>query len=102
MKRYPDCYMENSACAECSLSNYGKDCRNNPVNNLGYFRAVSNVSVSSLSELSGCPTNYIYDLEKGTRNINKISAVNLYRLAQALGTTMESLLELDEFDNQIE
>lgn len=96
MKRYEDCCMEHSNCSSCSLSNYGRDCRNNPIKNLAYYRTANGLSQKALAEKSGCTANHIGDLERGLRNINTISAIKLYKIAKALGTTMENLLELDE------
>lgn len=66
-KRYPDCIMEMSDCMVCSMMNYGRDCRNNPANNLAYLRHSTKMSQRSFSEYFNIPKRSIENWEGGQR-----------------------------------
>lgn len=52
-----------------------------------------NMSIYKLSKVSGIPYATLNDLVSEKSNIKNCSAGNVYKIAQALGVTMESLLE---------
>ncbi len=58
------------------------------------IRKNSGLSQSKLSEASGVNVRMIQDYEQGHKNINTAQALNVYKLAQALGVTVEDLLEI--------
>ena len=53
-----------------------------------------------LSKLSGLPYMTINDICNGKTSIAKCSAMTLYRIAKALGVSMESLIESETEQNQ--
>ena len=65
--------------------------------NLKRIREASGLSQSGLSDKSGVSIRNIraYEAEgdQSSRDINKAQAITLYQLAQALGCSMEDLLE---------
>ena len=61
--------------------------------NLKRIRTASGMSQSKLSELSGVSGRMIPKYETGEKDINKAQAMTVYKLAQALGCTVEDLLE---------
>lgn len=93
MKRYQDCQNEGcSDCAACSLSNYGRDCRNNPCNQLAYLRTKAGLTQAQLAQKTGKHVMYISKLERGDRHISGISLETAIALADALG--VDDLREL--------
>ena len=52
------------------------------------------MSQSELANKAEINVRTIQHYEQGFRDINKTSALTLYKLAQALGTQMEKLLQL--------
>lgn len=93
MKRYPDCQNEGcSDCAACSLSNYGRDCHNNPCNQLAYLRAKAGLTQAQLAQKTGKHVMYISKLERGDRQISGISLETAIAIADALG--VDDLREL--------
>lgn len=102
IRRYEDCTRDGN-CLSCALSSYRRDCRNNPANNLAYYRTLAGLSQSDLAEKVGMSKRTIQDYEQGRREINGASAITVHKLALALGTSIESLLEIEgdvemEFD----
>lgn len=92
MVRYPDCQRADGDCAMCSLSNYGRDCHNNPVNALAYYRSVAGLSQSQLAARAGVSMRVLQNYEQGTRALRKAAAETVLHLAQALGVAVEDLL----------
>jgi len=93
-KRYPHCqFSEKSMCSMCSLSNYGRDCRNNPVNPIAYRRELTGLSQRELGEIIGfkkSPQSRISEWE-----IGKVipGSTNLLKLAKALNCQIADLME---------
>ena len=54
------------------------------------------ISVFQCAQLSGIPYTTLLDLVKGKTCIGKCASETLYKLAKALGVTMESLMEYSE------
>ncbi len=92
MKRYSDCFMEQSRCNTCSLSCYGRDCQNKPVNKLAYYRELKGLKQKELAELADVRTSYVGNIECGVRDLEGVSGGILLRLARALDVTIEELL----------
>ena len=88
MKRYPDCQMGGRGdCSACSLSSYGRDCHNNPVNQLAYLRGVAGLSQGDLSKATGINTQMISRIERGERLMKNTTLETCIKLADALGVT---------------
>ena len=90
--RYPDCQRADGDCSACSLSNYGRDCRNNPVGRIAYYRTAAGLSQSQLAKSAGISVRVLQNYEQGARDIKKAAAEAVLRIAQALGITVEDLL----------
>ena len=52
------------------------------------------MSQSQLAESSGVNVRMIQHYEQGFKDINKASAITVYKLARALNTKIENLLEI--------
>lgn len=88
MKRYPDCQFENeSDCAACSCSSYGKDCHGAPANQLAYMRTRAGMTQQQLSQKTGLTITYLSKLETGDRTINNVRLSSAVKIADALGIT---------------
>ena len=61
--------------------------------NLRRLREERGLSRSQLAEASGVSVRMIEQYELGIRSINGSAALTVYKLAQALGCTVEDLLE---------
>ena len=61
--------------------------------NLQYYRNLSRLTQSRLAERSGVNIRMIQHYEQGIKDINKAQALTVQKLAKALNTTVESLLE---------
>ena len=61
--------------------------------NLKRIRTEAGMSQSKLAEASGVNVRMIQHYEQGIKDINRAEGMRLYQLAQALGCTIEDLLE---------
>lgn len=66
--RYSDCQRADGDCSACSLSNYNKDCRNNPVNEIAFLRRQASLTQKAFAELTGIPKRTIEQWESERRN----------------------------------
>ena len=64
--------------------------------NLARIRSLSGATQAALSESSGVSLRTLQEYEQGRKPINGAAALTVYRIAQALGVTVEELLELDQ------
>lgn len=64
--------------------------------NLARIRKDSGLSQSQLAEASEINVRMIQHYEQGSKDINKASAITIYKIAKALGCTVEDLLELEK------
>lgn len=64
------------------------------MNKLAIIRSERKISQSQLSKLSGVNLRMIQHYEQGFKDLNKAQAITVYKLAQALGVTVEDLLEI--------
>ena len=62
--------------------------------NLKRIRKRKNITQNELSEYADVNIRMIQHYEQGFKDINKAQAITVYKLADALGTTMESLIEI--------
>ncbi len=65
-------------------------------NKLKQKRTEAGLSQSGLAGCSGVNVRLIQDYEQGHKDINKAAAVTVYRLANALGCSIEELIEIEE------
>lgn len=63
--------------------------------NFGQLLLSKKFSVNRLSKASGVSRTTILDLVKGRSDLRKASGINLYKIAKALGVSMETLIEID-------
>lgn len=66
----------------------------NVLTNLKRIRTGTGLSQSELAERSGVNVRMIQHYEQGVKDINKAQAITVYKLTEALGCSMEELLEL--------
>ena len=66
------------------------------MNNLKRIRESKELTARELSELSGVSASSIRMYEIYRRDINKASAIILYKLAKVLECNIEDLLEIEE------
>lgn len=62
--------------------------------NLKRIREARGLSQAKLAELSGVNVRMIQYYEQGAKDINAAAALTVYRLAQALDSSVEFLLEI--------
>lgn len=58
------------------------------------FRKFRGMTQAKLSEISGVNLRTLQDYEQGSKDINKVAGITLYKLAQALNCRVEDLLEI--------
>lgn len=92
MKRYETCIKEDGGCEGCSLSSYGKDCRNNPVNQLAYLRRRAGLTQKALADKAGIHIGQVSKLEYGQQSISRVGLRIGLALADALGVDPHELL----------
>lgn len=90
--KYSDCQRADGNCAVCSLSNYNRDCNNNTINKLAFYRGLSGLSQSQLAKKTGVSVRMIQNYEQGQKPIGKAAAETVAHLAKAVGKTVEDLL----------
>lgn len=62
---------------------------------LAYLRSDKRITQAALAELSGVSLRTLQDYEQGRKPINQAAAITVHRIAQALGVTVEDLLEIE-------
>lgn len=60
------------------------------------MRESKGLSQSQLADMAGINFRTLQNYEQGTRNINKMNSIDLYKLSKVLGCKMEELLELEK------
>lgn len=86
--RYPDCQMgERSDCSACSLSSYGRDCRNNPANPIAYLRTQHGMTQRQLADAAGMNIRQVQKLESGETLVENTTVKNALAIAAALGVS---------------
>ena len=63
--------------------------------NLKLFRLAAGLSQSELAEISGIPLRSIQQYEQNQKNINAAKAETVVKLAKALNTSVEKLMEIE-------
>lgn len=94
IKRYPDCQRADGNCEMCSLSSYGRDCKNNPSGVLAYYRSKAGLTQQAVADAAGIPQRKYQRYEYGTTPFGKADAETALAVARALGVTVEELLDL--------
>lgn len=64
------------------------------MSNLKRIRQALGMSQSKLAEISGVSVRMIQHYEQGVKDINKAQVITVYRLAEALGTSTDNLIEI--------
>ena len=90
--RYDDCIHNESSCIDCERSQYGMDCRCNPVHPLRYRREAAEMTPVELARAAHIPVQTIYDLESGHKSMWSVSASRLIVLCDAMECTLYDLL----------
>lgn len=70
------------------------DCRERQISRLKAYRQACNLSQSKLAKRAEVPIRQIQMFEQGQRDINKLQALNLFKISKALHCRMEDLLEI--------
>lgn len=91
-RKYGDCQRADGDCTACSLVNYGRDCHNNPITNLEWYRRAAGLSQKELSEASSVNIRQIQRVELGESEAGNLTAKNLLALAAALNVDPKSLI----------
>lgn len=68
--------------------------RRKSMTNLRERRTNRGLSQSELAKLANVNYRTLQDYEQGSKDINRIAAITLYRIAKALDCKIEDLLEL--------
>lgn len=92
-RKYKDCQRADGDCTCCSLVNYGRDCHNNPITNLEWYRCMAGLTQQALSQMSGVNIRQIQKIESGECMICNIAAKNLIALSDALEIDPHNLLK---------
>ena len=92
MVRYPDCQRADRDCSVCPLSSYNRDCHNNPISNLAFYRCSAGLSQSELAKKAGISVRVLQNYEQGTRDLKKAAAETVLSLARVLGKAVEDLM----------
>jgi transcriptional regulator with XRE-family HTH domain len=66
------------------------------MNKLKKIRAQQKLSQSQLAKASGVSLRMLQKYEQGDRDIKKAQAETVYKLAQALGCTIEELIDIQK------
>ena len=97
MRRYEDCMMEGgSRCGSCSLCSYDRDCHNNPVNPVKWYRTKNGLSQEQLAGLCGTHPKKISKIERGEIKLPNLTLRVAVDIAEALGMDVRLLLTGDE------
>lgn len=91
-RKYADCQRQDGDCTQCSLVNYGRDCRNNKITNLEWHRLASQISQKDLAEAAGMNVRQIQRIENGEGSMGNVTLSNALALAKALGVSPEELI----------
>lgn len=91
-RKYKDCQREDGDCSVCSLVNYGRDCHNNIVTPLEYYRKQQGLTQQELANKSSVNIRQIQRVENGEAQVENLTAKNLLALADALGIDPRALL----------
>lgn len=86
------CTQNGGNCSDCALSNYGRDCRNNPANTVAYYRKQREMTQKQLAEQTGIPFRNLQRIESGDITPANMTLKNAVALADALGIDSRELL----------
>lgn len=75
---------ERSDCSACSLSSYGRDCRNAPASTLAYLRKQRGMTQQQLAGAAHISIGQVTKFEYGERDIGGASLRVAIALADAL------------------
>ena len=93
MKRYDDCPYQNSECRKCSLSSYEIDCHGRPADKLSYAMDRIGMNQVQLAAAVGMKQQAISRFQRKERDLGGAQARTVMRIARALYTTVEDLID---------
>jgi DNA-binding XRE family transcriptional regulator len=85
MIRYDDCQRADGDCSACSLVNYGRDCHNNPENQLAFLRLRAGLTQQQLADGANLLPSNVSRIERGERAIENLALKTAIALADTLG-----------------
>lgn len=91
-RKYGDCQRDDGDCSACSLVHYGRDCHNNPITNLEWYRRGAGMSQIELAQRSGVSARQIQNVEYGKAIAGNLTAKNLLAIADALEVDPRNLI----------
>lgn len=91
-RKYGDCQRQDGDCTQCSLVNYGRDCRDRPITKLEWERRALGIGQAELAEKSGVNVKLIKNIELGSSLAGNMTARNIIALAEALGVEPRDLI----------
>ena len=91
-RKYRDCQRADGDCTVCSLVNYGRDCHNNALTKLEWYRRGAGLSQQELAAKSSVHVRQIQRVELGEAETGNLTARNLIAIADALGVDVRSLI----------
>lgn len=91
-RKYADCIRVDGNCTLCSLVNYGRDCRNNPISKLEWARRGAGMEQKDLAAASGVNVRQIQRVEWGEAEAGNLTARNLLAIADAIGVDAHDLI----------
>ena len=92
-KRYDDCIHDRSICLDCALSNYNRDCHNNPCNQIAFLRTLNGMTQQQLANASGTNIRQVQRFENGERDILGASLKIAIAIASALGVDVKDIID---------
>lgn len=91
-RKYRDCQRTDGDCTVCSLVNYGRDCHNNVLTKLEWYRRGAGLSQQELATKSSVHVRQIQRVELGESEAGNLTAKNLLALADVLGVDPHALI----------
>lgn len=91
-RKYRDCQRADGDCTQCSLVNYGRDCRNRPITKLEWARLAAGLGQKELAEKAGISVQQIQNIEIGHGQAGNMTARNILAIADALGVDPRNLI----------
>ena len=92
MKRYEDCIFEgHSPCPSCSLSSYGRDCRNLPAEPIAYLRHRTGMKQVEFAATVGIRQQQWQAYEYRKNSIANMRLSTAAKVAKALGMSIDDL-----------
>lgn len=91
-RKYRDCQRTDGDCTVCSLVNYGRDCHNNALTKLEWYRRGAGLSQQELAAKSSVHVRQIQRVELGESEAGNLTAKNLLAVADVLSVDPHALI----------